>query len=69
MMNQNNQYTYQVAVLEKARGRLIFDRPVMYNGNFFHNLNVNIKNGTIDLNRFDLRILISPDDGPKPANQ
>jgi hypothetical protein len=58
--------TYQVVLLEKARGKLIFERPVMYNGNFFHNLNVNLKNGTIDLNRFDLRILVSPDDAPKP---
>ncbi|MCE9568133.1 MAG: PQQ-binding-like beta-propeller repeat protein [Planctomycetes bacterium] len=60
------QQTYQVVMLEKARGKLIFDRPVTHNGNFFHNLNVNLKNGTIDLIRFDLRILISPDDAPKP---
>ncbi|MBA4189639.1 MAG: hypothetical protein C0467_16765 [Planctomycetaceae bacterium] len=62
----NNQQTYQVVVLEKARGKLIFERPVIYNGNFFHNLNVNMKNGTIDLNRYDMRIFISPDESPKP---
>ncbi len=65
MMNLNNQYTYQVVVLEKARGRLIFDRPVQYNGNFFQNMTVNTKNGTVELNRYDIRILISPDDAGK----
>jgi outer membrane protein assembly factor BamB len=63
--NPNNQYSYQVVVLEKARGRLILERPVLYNGNFFQNMNVNLKNGTIDLNRYDLRIYISPDDSGK----
>jgi len=62
----NNQQLYQVVMLEKARGKLIFDRSLMFNGNFFHNLTVNLKNGTIDLNRYDLRIAVSPDDPPKP---
>jgi hypothetical protein len=38
------------------------NRSIPYNGNFFHNINVNAKNGTIEVNRFDLRILISPDE-------
>jgi hypothetical protein len=64
--NANNQYTYPVVVIEKARGRLVLERPVTYNGQFFMNMNVNLKNGTIDLNRYDMRIYISPDDGAKP---
>jgi outer membrane protein assembly factor BamB/TolA-binding protein len=63
----NNQYTYQVVVIEKARGKLILERPVQYNGNFFQNMTVNLKNGTIDLNRFDMRIFVSPDDSAKSA--
>jgi len=65
----NGQIIYQVVVIEKARGRLIFNRPIQYNGNFFQNLTVNQKNGTIDLNRFDTRIFISPDDAGKPVGQ
>ncbi len=67
IMGSNGQMTYHVVILEKARGKLIFDRPVQYNGNFFQNLTVNLKNGTIDLNRFDTRIVISPDDTGKPS--
>jgi outer membrane protein assembly factor BamB len=69
IMGSNGQMTYHVVVLEKARGKLIFDRPVQYNGNFFQNLTVNLKNGTIDLNRFDTRIVISPDDTGKSSGQ
>jgi len=65
MQTQNNrQFTYPVVILEKARGRLILNRTIPYNGNFFHNINVNAKNGIIELNRFDLRIVISPDETP-----
>lgn len=63
IQNPNGPVLYQVVVVEKARGRIIFNRPIPYNGNFFQNLSVNPKNGTIDLNRFDIRIQISPDDG------
>ncbi len=63
----NGQMAHNVVVIEKARGRLIFDRPVAYNGNPFMNLNVNLKNGEIDLNRYDLRIHVLPDDGAKPT--
>ncbi len=60
--NNNNQQSYPVVVLEKDRGKLVFNRTVTFNHNFFHNLSVNLKNGTIDLNRFDIRIFVSPDD-------
>ncbi len=66
MRTPSGQMMYPVVVIEKARGRLIFDRPVINNGNFFMNLNVNLKNGTIDLNRYDVRISITPDDGTNP---
>lgn len=69
VVTPNGQMTCPVVVLEKERGRLIFDRAVVNNGNFFINLTVNLKAGTIELNRYDLRIAITPDDGPsKPAN-
>jgi outer membrane protein assembly factor BamB/TolA-binding protein len=67
VMNQNNQYSYPVVVIEKARGRLLLDRSVQYNGNFFQNINVIMKNGQIEMNRFDVRILISPDESGKPG--
>jgi len=63
----NGQPTYPVVIIEKARGRLILERTIPYNNQFFYNLTVNMKNGTIDLNRSDLRIFISPDDGGKPG--
>jgi hypothetical protein len=61
-MNQNNAYSHQVVVIEKERGRLVFHKPVLYNGNFFMNLTVDPKNGTISMNRYDTRIIISPDE-------
>ena len=45
---------HPVVVIEKARGRLLFDKPVIYNSQFFQNLTVNQKNGTIELNRYEL---------------
>jgi hypothetical protein len=65
--NQGFRQDCPVVVIEKARGRLLFDRAVP-NNNVFQNMNVNFKNGTIDLNRYDVRIAIKPDDAPKPAN-
>jgi tetratricopeptide (TPR) repeat protein len=60
-MDRNSQYTYRVVAVEKDRGLLRFNRPVQYNGNFFQSLHVDLKNGTVDLHRFDLRIHVSPD--------
>jgi hypothetical protein len=62
VMNQNNAYSHAVVVIEKERGRLVFHKPVLYNGNFFMNLTVDPKNGTISMNRYDTRIIISPDE-------
>ncbi len=65
VQNANGQLTYPVVIIEKARGKLIFDRSVLYNNAFFHNLQVSPKNGTIELNRQDLRIHISADESGK----
>lgn len=52
--------SYQVVVVEKERGLLRYNKPVMSNG-FFQSLQVDLKNGTVDLHRQDLRIHIGPD--------
>lgn len=52
---------YQVVVVEKERGLLRFNKPVMYTGYYFQSLHVDLKNGTVDLHRQDLRIHIGPD--------
>ncbi|MBN9117737.1 MAG: PQQ-binding-like beta-propeller repeat protein [Planctomycetes bacterium] len=65
VMRENNQYQHAVVVIEKERGRLVFDKPVVYNGNFFQNLTVDAKNGTISMNRFDTRVFITPDEPKK----
>jgi outer membrane protein assembly factor BamB len=62
MRENNNQYTHAVVVIEKERGRLVLDKNVQYNGNLFHGLTVDQKNGTVSLNRFDTKIVVSPDE-------
>ena len=64
--NGNGQPIHAVVVIEKERGRLVFDKPVLYTGNFFQNLTVDQKNGTISMNRQDTRIYITPDEAKKP---
>ena len=64
--NGNGQPVHAVAVIEKERGRLVFDKPVLYTGNLFQNLTVDQKNGTISMNRHDTRIYITPDEAKKP---
>jgi outer membrane protein assembly factor BamB len=65
VMKENNQYVHAVVVIEKERGRLVFDKSVVYNGNFFQNMVVDQKNGTISMNRYDTRIYITPDEPKK----
>ena len=62
VMGENNQYSHAVVVIEKERGRLVFNKNVLYNGNVFQNLIVDQKNSTISMNRFDKRIYITPDE-------
>lgn len=52
-------------VIEKERGRLIMNKPVQYDGNFFQTLTVDQRNGTISMNKYNMRILISPDEVKK----
>ena len=66
MNTSQNRQVVSIVVLEKARGRLIMERNIIYNNSYFQNINVNVKNGTVELNRFDLRIVISPDETPNP---
>lgn len=62
MAEKNGQVVYKVVVIEKERGMLRLNRGVNNNGNFFQNMSVDTKNGTIDLHRYDMRIHIRPDD-------
>ncbi len=67
IMNANGSgYNHSVVVIEKERGRLILEKSVVYNGNMFMNLVIDAKNGTISMNRYDTRILITPDEPKKP---
>ena len=50
-----------MVAVEKDRGLLRFNKPVSHNGQVFHSLHVDLKTQTVDLQRFDLRIHISPD--------
>jgi hypothetical protein len=52
---------YRVVAVEKERGLLRFNKPVQFNGYYFQSLQVDLKNGTVDLLRQDLRIHVSPD--------
>jgi outer membrane protein assembly factor BamB/tetratricopeptide (TPR) repeat protein len=65
VMRENNQYQHMVVVIEKERGKLVFDKPVVYNGNFFQNLHVDQKNSTISMNRYDTSVRISPEETKK----
>ncbi|MBM3980106.1 MAG: hypothetical protein FJ304_07440 [Planctomycetes bacterium] len=62
VMRENNQYSHAVVVIEKERGRLVFDKSVVYSGNMFQNMTVDQKNGTISVNRYDVRIFVTPDE-------
>jgi outer membrane protein assembly factor BamB len=53
--------SYRVVAVEKERGLLRLNKPVQFNGYYFQSLHVDLKNGTVDLHRQDLRIHVSPD--------
>jgi hypothetical protein len=70
MTQRNNNSTVQVhpvVVIEKARGRLLFDKPVIFDHQNFMNLTVDHKNGTIDLRKQNCRIAIMPDEPKSEA--
>lgn len=64
MQRVNNSPTqvHPVVVIEKARGRLLFDKSVVFDHQNFMNLTVDHKNGTIDLRKQNSRIAIMPDE-------
>jgi hypothetical protein len=63
--NGNIQNNYKVAVIEKDQGAVRFNSPVMNQGQYFQSLNVDLKNGEINLQTYNLRLKISPADTPK----
>jgi outer membrane protein assembly factor BamB/tetratricopeptide (TPR) repeat protein len=60
MRDGTNRYNTSVVVIEKERGKLVFDRDLQQGGTFF-NVTVDHKNGSVSLNRNDLRIHITED--------
>jgi outer membrane protein assembly factor BamB len=60
MRDGTNRYNTSVVVIEKERGKLVFDRDLVQGGTFF-NVTVDHKNGSVSLNRNDLRIHITED--------
>lgn len=61
MMDKNGVYSYKVVVIEKDRGRLLFNKGVPNNGQVFQAMTIDTRNGTVDIARFDVRIHIRPD--------
>ena len=57
---------YRVAVVEKDRGMVRFNQ-VLPNSADFHAVQIDWKNGTIDLCRYDLRVRIAPEPEQKRA--
>ncbi len=66
LIEQNNpnvrRVTYKVVIIEKERGKVIFNRGVQHNGNVFQSMSVDPRTGTIDFHRFDLRVSIKPEE-------
>ena len=63
--NGNQQNNYKVVVIEKDQGAVRFNQPFTNNGQYFQTLNVDLKNGEINLHRYDTRLKISPADPAK----
>lgn len=60
---------FKVTVIEKDRGLLRFNRGVPNDGNFFHGMNIDQRNGTVELYKYNnVRISIRADD-EKPATK
>jgi hypothetical protein len=59
---EKNMSVYKIVVIEKERGIQRFVKSIPNNGNFFQNLTIDLKNGTVDLHRYDMRIHISAED-------
>ncbi len=68
-MDRNGVASYRVVIIEKDRGRLVYNGGMTGNVNQFQNMTVDPKNGTIDLHRFDTRIHIFRDDATAVAGK
>ncbi|MDB5312310.1 MAG: bamB 1 [Gemmataceae bacterium] len=64
MTEANGNMIYKVVVVEKGTGAVRFRHALNNTGNFFQNMTVDLKNGTIDLHRYDTRVHIGPDERP-----
>lgn len=67
--DRNGANAYRVVVVEKERGLLRFHKPLQFTAYYFQSLQVDLKNGTVDLLRQDLRIHVSPDAEAKKPGQ
>jgi tetratricopeptide (TPR) repeat protein len=61
--NRQGAITYQATVIEKDRGRLLFDQTLPWQG-FFQKLDVNLKSGEIVIGTYNQRIRLIPDNSP-----
>lgn len=61
----SRQSVYKIVVVEKARGMLLYNNHVLNSYGAFQSVAVDLRNGTVELQRNDVRIHISPDIDPK----
>jgi hypothetical protein len=67
--NRQGAIVYQATVIEKERGRLLFDQTLPWQG-FFQKLDVNFKNGEIVVGTYNQRIHMIPDaSSPRSVGQ
>ena len=60
-----NQTSYKVVVIEKDQGAIRLNKGLPNNGQYFQHMTVDLKNGEINLHRYDVKVKISPADSPK----
>lgn len=63
--NGNMMNNYKAVVIEKDQGAVRFNGNVMNQGQYFQSLTVDLKNGEINLQTYNVRLKISPADTPK----
>ncbi|MCS7269536.1 MAG: PQQ-binding-like beta-propeller repeat protein, partial [Gemmataceae bacterium] len=65
--NRQGTIVYQTTIIEKDRGRLLFDRTLPWQG-FFQKLDVNLKTGEIVVGTYNQRLRLIPDDNPTASS-
>ena len=65
---ENGQQTFRVVVLEKDRGKLRFYRGLPFDGHSFMAMTSDPKAGRVELLKYNLRVVISPEDETKTAS-